>query len=93
MIIIIHNDIIFILLLIILIKCNIKEKAIQRKPYIGLNTIIYLKAMQVQTMSFAGQHTEEQISYTTKDISRGQIYNVVFKNDMHFTPLPLSKAI
>ncbi len=33
--------------------------------------------MQVQTMSFAGQHTEEQISYTTKDISRGQIYNVV----------------
>ncbi len=49
--------------------------------------------MPVQTMYFAGQHTEEQIRYTTKDISRGQIYNVVFKNDMHFTPLPLSKAI
>ncbi len=94
MIIIIHNDIIFILLLIIYFnQMQYKEKAIQRKPYIGLNTIIYLKAMQVQTMSFAGQHTEEQIRYTTKDISRGQIYNVVFKNDMHFTPLPLSKAI
>ncbi len=79
--------------LFILIKCNIKEKAIQRKPYIGLNTIMYLKAMPVQTMYFAGQHTEEHIRYTTKDISSGQIYNGVFKNDMHFTPLPLSKAI
>ncbi len=67
-----------------------KSNTAQTVHWIKYNNLF--EAMQVQTMSFAGQHTEEQIRYTTKDISRGQIYNVVFKNDMHFTPLPLVQS-